>query len=242
MRHLLAFDLSNLCYIGAAISVSKGEDSVEHFFEKTRDYIRSQYRYFKPDEVVFACDHEAAYWRSTFYPDYKAHRADNAFKQKVREVIKRFKAENSHLCLEEAECEADDVIYGLCQYTNFQVTIVSSDGDFEQLLCDRVRVFTPNQFRFRMRPPDVAFNLFVKCIRGDRSDNIPAALPMVTLKRLKQAYQQKEPIEFLAKQYRLSPDLTNHYQRNRTLIDLSQLPDKLKAKLQTRIAGHFKLH
>jgi len=65
---------------------------------------------------------------------------------------------------------------------------------------------------------------------------------MVTLKRLKQAYQQKEPIEFLAKQYRLSPDLTNHYQRNRTLIDLSQLPDKLKAKLQTRIAGHFKLH
>lgn len=239
MKRLLALDLSNLCYMGA-VSANKAEVAAEVYYESALKFLRTQYRYFKPDHVVFACDHESPYWRNTLYQDYKGNRQDNAFKQKVREVIKRFKAENAHLCIEYPGCEADDVIYALCQYTGFHVTIVSSDGDFEQLMTERVRVFNPSRFSFRLKPPDVAFNLFVKCIRGDRGDNIPSALPMVTLKRLRQAYEHSEPAEYLEKHYRFSPEFRMHYQRNRTLIDLREIPEHLKIALKEKIVTYFK--
>ncbi len=241
MKHLLVFDLSNLCYMGAA-TVSKQEAAtVDQYFEASVAYLRSQYRYFKPDTVIFACDHEEQYWRTALYPEYKANRVDNPFRQKVREVIKRFKIQNQKLCLEYPSCEADDVIYALCEYTDFHVTIVSSDGDFEQLLRDRVRVFNPSQFAFRLKPKDVAFNLFVKCIRGDRGDNVPAALPMITLKRLREAYRDEDPIRFLQKHYRFSPELQEQYQLNRTLIDFNAMPDALKEALKREIVRYFEL-
>ncbi len=239
MKHLLVFDLSNMCYIGSG--AVQGEKSVEQYFHASLKFLRSQYRYFKPEHVVFACDHESAYWRSAIYSDYKGHRVDNEFKQKVREVIKRFKAENSHLCIEHPSCEADDIIYALCQYTDFRITIVSSDGDFEQLISDRVRVFNPGQFGFRIRPRDVAFSLFVKCIRGDRGDNIPSVLPMITLKRLQQAYAHKEPMAFLQQHYRFNSELEIDYQRNRTLIDFNCIPEDLKVALQDKVVRHFEL-
>ncbi len=241
MQHLLVIDLSNLCYIGAASARPKQDATVEQYFEASREFLRAQYRYFKPDHLVFACDHESSYWRSKLYPHYKANRTDSEFKQKIRQVIKRFKTENAHLCMEYPECEADDVIYALCHYTDFRVTIISSDGDFEQLINDRIRVFNPSQFSFRPRPRDVAFNLFVKCIRGDRGDNISAALPMVTLKRLQQAYQHSEPIEFLTQHYRFSPKLKESYQLNRTLIDFGHIPAPLKQALKDKVAIYFKL-
>lgn len=240
MKHLLVVDLSNVCYIGAASVSRNPEATVEQYFDASQNYLRTQYRYFKPDHLVFACDHESPYWRSTLYPEYKGTRLDNPFKQKVRAVIKRFKTENAHLCLEYPGCEADDVIYALCQYTPFQITIISSDGDFEQLISERVRVFNPAQFGFRPRPRDVAFNLFVKCIRGDRSDNIPAAVPTITLKRLQNAFQSEDPVAFLQRHYRFSPEFKNAYEFNRLLIDLQQLPAHLKTALEEKIRIYFK--
>lgn len=241
MKHLLAIDLSNLCYIGAASLSTQKEASIEKYYEAALKYLRNQYRYFKPNQVVFACDHEETYWRSKLYPEYKAHRVDNEFKQKIRTVIKRFKTENAHLCIEHAHCEADDIIYALCSYTKHLVTIVSSDGDFEQLITERVRIFNPTQFSFRPRPRDVAFNLFIKCIRGDRGDNIPSILPMITLKRLQQAYQHSNPVEFLQQHYRFSPDLQKDYERNRMLIDLKYLPNEFKTALKQKIDNFFAL-
>lgn len=239
MRHLLLIDLSNLCYICAASVSSRKEASPEEYYVATLKYLRSQYRYFKPNQVIFACDHEEEYWRNKFYPEYKAHRVDNEFKQKIRAVIKRFKNENVHLCLEYPGCEADDIIGALCRYSTDRITIVSSDGDFEQLMNDRVRVFNPTQFSFRPRPRDVAFNLFVKCVRGDRGDNIPAILPTISLKHLQQAYQHPEPIEFLQQHYRFTSELKANYLRNRALIDLQQLPQELEEALQETIERYL---
>ncbi len=239
MKHLLVFDLSNLCYIGAAGVRDKINASVEDYFAASLQYLRAQYRYFKPDQVIFACDHESPYWRMEHYPQYKANRVDNPFKQKIRQVIRRFKTENEHLCIEYPGCEADDVIYALCHYTVFQITIVSSDGDFEQLISPRVRVFNPGQFGFRPRPRDIAFNLFVKCVRGDRGDNIDAIVPMITLRRLQEAYGHPEPMHFLEQHYRFSPDLKQKYDLNRLLIDLEQLPPHLKQALKESIETYF---
>lgn len=236
--HLLVYDLSNLCYIGAK-SKSILTPSVEAYFEAVMDYLRQQYRYFRPDLFVFACDHDAEYWRKTKFPAYKAQRLDNEFKQQVRAVIHRIKTENAHLCLEHATCEADDVIYAVCAFTPFRVTIISSDGDFAQLMNERIRVFNPMQCAFRMRSPSPEFDLFEKCIRGDRSDNIPSILPMVTRRRLQDAFAKSSPIEALMQHYRLRPDLAADYARNRELIDLSALPQPLKIALQDKINAFF---
>jgi hypothetical protein len=238
-KHLLVFDLSNLCYIGANSQRNAAEATVEYYLDAAREYLRSQYRYFKPDLVVFACDHEQEYWRKTIFPDYKAHRLDSELKQKIRQVIHNFKTENAHLCLEHPGCEADDVIYALCAFTDFRVTIVSSDGDFEQLINERVRVFNPMQCQFRRVSTHLAFELFVKCIRGDKSDNIPSVMPMVTRKRLQDAFRSPDPIAVLEQHDRLDSQLREKYERNRLLIDLSCLPDGLKAVLQQKIKGHF---
>ncbi|MCX7123847.1 MAG: hypothetical protein NTV32_09365 [Gammaproteobacteria bacterium] len=233
-KHLLVFDLSNLCYIGANSSRTNVGESVEYYLNAAKEYLSSQYRYFKPDLLVFACDHEHEYWRKTIFPAYKAHRVDSELKQKIRQVIQTFKTENAHLCIEHPGCEADDVIYALCAFTDFRVTIVSSDGDFEQLINERVRVFNPMQCQFRRVSDHLPFELFVKCIRGDKSDNIPSVMPMVTRRRLQEAFKNTDPMSVL------DPALRETYERNRQLIDLRYVPDDLKAILIEKIKGYFK--
>lgn len=235
MKQLLVFDLSNLCYIGAKSRAAQQTPDEALYYDNTLKYLRAQYHYFQPDHVIFACDHEDPYWRSQIYPDYKANRTDNEFKQTVRRVIKRFKTEKAALCLEVPHCEADDIIYALCAYTDFYVTIISSDGDFAQLLSERVRLFDPTRSEFRARTKDVAFDLFVKCIRGDTSDNIPSALPMVTRKRLLEAYKLSDPVDYLAQRYRQHPNFKEDFARNKLLIDLSQTPDNYKALMAAAV-------
>jgi 5'-3' exonuclease len=239
MKQLLVFDLSNLCYIGAKSREALAAPSEELYYHNTLKYLRDQYRYFQPDHVIFACDHEDIYWRSQIYPEYKANRTDNEFKQTVRRVIKRFKTEKASVCLETPHCEADDVIYALCAYTDFLVTIVSSDSDFEQLLSERVRLFSPTRREFRQRTKDVSFDLFVKCIRGDTSDNIPSALPMVTRKRLLEAHKNADPIEYLAQRYRQHQNFKTDFARNKLLIDLNAIPDNFKTLMALEIKKFF---
>ncbi len=241
MKQLLIFDLSNVCYIGAKSRRFTEEPSEQLYFDNTLQYLRDQYRYFQPDHVIFACDHEDTYWRTQIFPEYKAQRVDNEFKQLIRRVIKRFKTEKKDICIEIPHCEADDIIYGLCAYTPFNITIISSDGDFEQLLSERVRLFSPTRGEFRARTKHGAFDLFVKCIRGDVSDNIPAALPMVTRKKLQEAFRAPDPVTFLAEHYhKKHPNFATDFARNKQLIDLQSVPDDLKNLMRIEIERFFK--
>ena len=239
MKQLLVFDLSNLCYIGAKSKPLPEAADESLYFDNIMAYLRAQFRYFKPDQVVFACDHEDPYWRSSIYPEYKAHRPDNDFKQTIRRLIKRIKTEHSHLCLEVANCEADDVIYALCQFTDFHITILSSDSDFEQLLSERVRLFSPMRRQFCIRPKDIAFQLFVKCIRGDRSDNIPSALPLVQRKRLLEAYRQSDPVTYLSKHFQQQQQFSQDFSRNKSLIDLHAIPEPFISALKHHVEQFF---
>jgi len=238
-KHVLIFDLSNLCYIGAkSRPVPEGAEA-HVYFNNIMDYLREHYRYFKPEQVVFACDHDAPYWRSSIYPPYKANRPDSEFKRLVRSLIHRIKTEHAHLCLEVEHCEADDVIYALCQYTDFRLTVVSSDSDFEQLLSERVRLFSPMRRQFYARPKDIALQLFVKCIRGDRTDNVPSALPMIQRKKLLEAYRQEDPVSYLSRKYQQHPNFYTDFKRNQSLIDLNAIPEHLKTALHQEVARFF---
>ena len=65
-------------------------------------------------------------------------------------------------------------------------------------------------------------------------------MPMVTRKRLQEAFKNPDPMSILEQHYRIQPELRQHYERNRQLIDLSYLPEDLKAILIDKIKDYFK--
>ena len=98
-------------------------------------------------------------------------------------------------------CEADDVIYVLNKRVlsdnDLSLIIVSTDRDFMQLVGPRVRLYNPKDQRFRSSKNSSKYDLFIKSIRGDNSDNISSAFPYVTTKRLNRAFSDKSEMDKL---------------------------------------------
>jgi DNA polymerase-1 len=105
------------------------------------------------------------------------------------------------------DCEADDVIGYMSRYCfkENQITIVSSDHDYYQLINDRVRVWSPNQKKiidenaiiekYSIHPRNFCV---ARCFDGDSSDCIPgvAGVGMKTLaKKFPQFLEEEVTID-----------------------------------------------
>jgi 5'-3' exonuclease len=239
MSQVLIFDLSNLAYISAyryRQQIEQTENKSGEIYQSCVKFMRELYRLFSPEKVLFACDHPS-YWRTRVFPDYKAHREDFPLKRQVREAIAQFKQQNAHLCLEVPECEADDVIFGLTTHLPGKKIIVSSDRDFLQLVREDVRLFNPMQMQFRAPEKKPDFELFVKCFRGDKGDNIPSAYPRITKKVLQSAFNNDNIFNSVM-QTRLQDGVLvqEKFQLNKTLIDFSCIPEDIKQILAQKVA------
>jgi len=236
--HTLVFDLSNLTYLGAYYlgrGIENHPDAPERIQQSVTKVMREFYKWFQPERVIFACD-SATYWRRDLFPDYKGHRREHLLKQQVKAAITGFKATNAKLCIEVENCEADDVIYAVSQFTDNTVSIVSSDQDFIQLMSERVKVFEPRYKQFRALPKKPEYELFVKCMRGDVSDNIPSAYPYIRTRRLQAAYHQpKLMTEIMDTQLEDGSTVSENYERNCQLIDLSRIPEHYQAQLKAAV-------
>jgi len=104
--------------------------------------------------------------------------------------------------------EGDDVIAAYCQLysnDNHEITIVSGDRDFTQLLrLPGITLINPDNGKPRNTvddkeyEPDLDYWIFKKCIRGDGGDNVPSAFPRVRETRIKKAYaDQYERVNFM---------------------------------------------
>ena len=126
-------------------------------------------------------------------------------------------------------CEADDIIHSLAQLHKGKLTVVSTDGDLQQLLNEQVSIFHPQTRQFLTASRRKNYELFEKCMRGDRVDNIPAAYPRVKSHSLQRAFFDTRQLEQL-----LDIKLANgkvvrdNYLRNKQLIDLSEAPEDIK--------------
>lgn len=240
MANTLVFDLSNLMYIGAYLlgrGIENHPTADQQIYQSAREMMRRLYRQFGPDKVVFACD-SPSYWRRDLYPDYKGQRPLNLLKRQVRAAVALFKAEHADLCVEVEGCEADDVIYALSQCAKCEtLTIVSSDQDFVQLINDKVKLFEPKYRQYRACPKKPELALFVKCIRGDSSDNIPSAYPYVRTKQLQAAFHdQKRFDQLLNTILKNGQTVRERYEFNRKLIDLSQIPVEYGTSVSDAVA------
>ena len=125
--------------------------------------------------------------RLNLYPDYKGHRKTSlnpeqyAMFQRVFPAFIEICKKSGLSVLEGDGYEADDYIalLSFMLRNNHLVTILSTDGDFPQLIDDRISIYSPtkkititkenfeNVFGFKQK-----YYLDFKCMVGDASDNI----------------------------------------------------------------------
>ena len=194
------------------------EDKVGMSIHTTLGSIRKAWRDFGGDHIVFCL--EGRSWRKDHYAPYKRNRTDARAALSPREAeedrvfwetFDQFKdfVINKTNCtvLHNPQLEADDLIAGFIQsHPNDNHVIISTDGDFAQLVAPNVKQYNgvmeittthEGYFDAKGNPvkdkktgeakgaPDPAWLLFEKCMRGDTSDNIFSAYPGVREKGTK---------------------------------------------------------
>jgi hypothetical protein len=164
---------------------------------------------------------------------YKANREETSLKQLVKQVLIRLKADHGKHCVELPTCEADDVIYVAATSLRGQLTIVSTDRDFMQLISHRVKLYNPVSQDYRYPEEDPGYMLFEKCFRGDRGDNIPSAYPKVSKKALRAAYRDEKKLAHLLKaEHPNAGTVQVQYDLNRQLIDLNRIPQEHQLRIR----------
>jgi 5'-3' exonuclease len=194
----------------------------------TLNSVKKAWTDFNADHVVFCL--EGRSWRKDYYEPYKRNRQvardaltpaqqeeDTVFWELFDE-FKDFVSEKTNCTvMRHPQLEADDLIAGWVQsHPNDDHVIVSTDGDFAQLISPRVRQYNgvanmtithEGYFDDKGKPvidkktkepkaaPNPAFMLFEKCMRGDTSDNVFSAYPGVRTKGTKNKVGLNEAFE-----------------------------------------------
>lgn len=191
------------------------EDKVGMSIHTVLTSVRKAWRDFKGTHVIFHL--EGRSWRKDHYAPYKRQRAEARAAQSPSEAeedrvfwetfdqFKEFVIERTNCTvLHNPRLEADDLIAGFIQsHPQDNHVIISTDGDFEQLIAPNVRQYNgvagvtithEGYFDEKGKPvidkktklpkpaPQPEWALFEKCMRGDTSDNIFSAYPKVRTK------------------------------------------------------------
>jgi 5'-3' exonuclease len=184
----------------------------------TLNSVKKAWTDFKADHVVFCL--EGRSWRKDYYEPYKRNRQvardaltpAQAEEDKVFwEIFDEFKdfigTKTNCTMMRHPQLEADDLIAGWVQaHPNDDHVIISTDGDFAQLIAPNVRQYNGIQnvtithegyfddkgksvidkkTKEAKGAPDPQWLLFEKCMRGDTSDNVFSAYPGVRKKGTK---------------------------------------------------------
>jgi 5'-3' exonuclease len=184
----------------------------------TFNSVKKAWKDFDGHHVIFFL--EGRSWRKDFYAPYKRNRSDaraahNEKEQEEERVFwetfdefKSFVTEKTNCTvLQHPQLEADDLIAGWVRmHPNDNHVIISTDGDFAQLIAPNVKqyngvseVTTTHEGYFDAKgkrvkdkktgeekpAPNPQWLLFEKCMRGDTSDNVFSAFPGVRTKGTK---------------------------------------------------------
>lgn len=175
-------------------------------------------------------------WRNDLIEDYKGGRKSDphvgeAFAMVFEENL--FTTGGCEQILAAPKLEADDCIALYTQRilasdSNAKVWIVTSDMDYLQLACDRVRLF---DMKFKSLTENAKWfgnaekDLFCKIVAGDKSDNIPSVFPRCGIKSAAKYYENKKL--FNAKLEKTEGAL-ERFERNKKLIDFREIPRTLQ--------------
>ena len=185
-------------------------------------------------------------WRREIFPNYKYHRRkgrvdgpfdwDNIFNI-ITEIKNEIRDNFPYMVMYVENSEADDIIATLVkQRTEEKYLIISGDKDFVQLQhYGDVYQWSPLLKGFIGEQEDPKQFLREQVIKGDRSDGVPNILSdddifvrgerqrPINSKRL----EEWKNIENIP----LGSETKKYYERNKKLIDLSQIPDRIEKSI-----------
>ncbi len=248
---MILIDYNQIALSNIIVQKLNDEQMIRHMILNSIRMYNKKYRQ-KYGQMVICCDGMNT-WRKEYFPQYKASRKKSRDEQSdtdwpeifrilnlVRDEIK----ENLPYKVIHLEgCEADDVIGALTlEAQEFgkgePIKIISSDKDFIQLhRFNDVSQFSPMQKKevTDKNPHIYRFNHIMK---GDKGDGIPnvksgdnvfvdsVRQTPVSAKQLEEWLDNAENLKEV-----LSEELYRNYQRNKTLIDLSEIPKPVYEKI-----------
>jgi len=203
-------------------------------------------------ELVFCADSKKN-WRKDVFKYYKANRKKMRDKSdfdwilifdtldKIKDELKTF---FPYKLIEVEGAEADDIIAVICDRVSEdeRVLILSSDKDFLQLhKNDNVFQYSPIQKKMLSTRDPKAY-LYEHIIRGDSGDGVPNFLSgddvFVDENKRQKPLRTKKVKEWLELIKECGPecifendDMSRNWYRNQTVIDLSQVPEKIENKI-----------
>jgi len=201
--------------------------------------------------TMVLCSDAGDPWRRDFFPHYKHSRKmarqdgpfdwDNIFNV-ITEIKNELKENFPYVVMYVENSEADDIIATLIkQQTESKYLIVSGDKDFVQLQhYGNVYQWSPLLKGYIGEQEDPVKFLREQIIKGDRSDGVPNILSddeiFVRNERQKpiRAKQLEEWIDI--ENIPLGVETKKYYNRNKKLIDLSQIP----LTIETNIINTYK--
>jgi len=197
-------------------------------------------------ELILCCDDRKT-WRKDIFPNYKASRkktraATSIDWEKLYECLNQLKEEFTewfpYKLIQVEKAEADDVIAILVELINERSLILSSDKDFVQLHKFNVRQYSPIQKKFVEGDPK--WSLHEKIIKGDVGDGVPNIMSddnvFVDEGRRQKPITKKKVDAW----YELKPDMycssemLRNYNRNKQLVDLSEVPESIRINITKR--------
>lgn len=212
-------------------------------------------RKFRSDygELVICCDSKGS-WRKETFPYYKANRKNqraattidwNLIYSSLNSIIEDLHVVFPYKTIKVDRAEADDIIAVLIKnQVSDKYLIVSNDKDFNQFqyFYKNVDQFMSLSEKFyKVTFNEAVLNYYKHIISGDAVDGIPNIFSdddaIVNINKRQNRVTQKrqeEVIKILLNNESLEeklPDIAANYTRNKTLIDLSKVPDDIEKSI-----------
>lgn len=253
---LLVIDLSHIAY-RSLFAARKDIQEIGWSYFKHMMYsnVLALCKKFDPDEVMLAVDSKEN-WRKKYYPEYKENRKEarekndeidwNAFFTSFKEFVADAKEHFPFYVMEIKYLEADDIIGILAkEYQHKEKIVVSSDGDFIQLLkYKNFKLFDSMKNCFTKCDDPIHF-LKVKCLMGDAGDNVKSVKPRVGEKTAEKIVNDPELFTKLFEDttpaytkedgtvVTIGEECKEKYKLNIILMDLSKTPVSLVDKFKS---------
>ena len=220
---------------------SENEEFRKKFKSTFKSKIKEIYKKLKIEDPIIIIGKDcsrAKIWRMKIFPEYKGTR-DNYEDNSSTNPGAFFKMAYNENLFEECggtilyhnNLEADDCIalttkYITKTYPSSKIYIIANDHDYFQLLTENVSLYNMKFKQVNTEKnsyPDPKKNLFIKCVTGDTSDNIPRIFNRCGSKTAALLYDEPDKFEARCK----TEDCKAIYERNRLIIDFDNIPELL---------------
>ena len=237
---MILLDYSQIALSNIIVQKLNDENMIRHMILNSIRMYNKRYRAEYGQMVI--CADGMNTWRKQYFPEYKANRKKRRDATsnmdwpeifRILTLVREEIRENlPYKVLHMEGCEADDIIGALAMRTQEfgqgePVMIVSSDKDFIQLQkYNNVKQFSPIQKKVVVDKNPRQYT-FEHICRGDPGDGVPNVLSPDNCftDGLKQTPLRKTVIDFWVDNLDNMPEeIKRNYQRNKTLIDLSEIP------------------